>query len=315
MKPKRHLILMTGTPITTPEDVYGYCRLTNPTAYASKSFFEALHVGGRDMFDAVTSWKREDLLSENFLFNSARAFRREIDPDLPEVTYEPIIYELNPDHMEAYKKLAEMELLEVEGREIDMTTIQKLNTTLQQIIIGYEEYFETPEERSRARKMVVGFDLLEEVMRSLGDRKLIVFAYYKKAIEALKGFGSKYGAVAVYGGMSDGQRNQALDRFVNDSDCRLLVGQPLSMGSGLDTLKDVCSDILFLELPMVAKDFEQAVGRIDRNGQKNHCHVRIAVAEGTLQGRRQKTLLDKDQTANKVQMSHRDLRDWIFGDE
>ena len=217
--------------------------------------------------------------------------------------------------MEAYRKLAEMELLEVEGREIDMTTIQKLNTTLQQIIIGYEEYFETPEERSRARKMVVGFDLLEEVMRSLGDRKLIVFAYYKKAIEALKDFGSKYGAVAVYGGMSDGQRNQALDRFVNDSDCRLLVGQPLSMGSGLDTLKDVCSDILFLELPMVAKDFEQAVGRIDRNGQKNHCHVRIAVAEGTLQVRRQKTLLDKDQTANKVQMSHRDLRDWIFGDE
>ena len=67
----------------------------------------------------------------------------------------------------------------------------------------------------------------------------------------------------------------------------------------------------------MAKDFIQAVGRIDRNGQKERCHVRLAVAEGTVQVRRQKTLLDKDVQANRIQnptkMTKQDLQDWIYG--
>lgn len=313
MSGHRNLILMTGTPLTTPADTYGYTRFTFPSAYPSKMLFDVQHVAGRDIFDAVTEWKDEELMNQNFLHNSARVFRREIDPDLPPVIYEPIVYDLLPEHKKAYDKLAELALLEVADERIDATTIQKLNTMLQQIIIGYEGFFETADDKLKARAKVQGFELLDEVMTALGDKKLIVFAYYQKAIEALKSHGAKYGAVAVYGGMTDKQRNACLDAFVSDPNCRLLIGQPLSMGSGLDTLKDVCSDILFLEMPMVAKDFTQAVGRIDRNGQTKRCHVRIATAAGTLQVRRQRSLLDKDEQANKIQLTHKDLRDWIHG--
>lgn len=311
--PVRHLILMTGTPLTTPMDVFGYTRFTNPEAYGTKSVFESNHVAGEDQFGTVTAWKNQDRMNANFLYNSARVFRREIDPDLPEVTYEPITYELTPGHKAAYDKLAELALLELDGKTLDATTVQKLNTTLQQIIIGYEGFYDTEEGRLKARSEVEGFKLLDAVMEDMGERKLIVYAYYKKAIEALTDYGSKYGAVCVYGGMTDKTRNEALDKFTGDPNCRLLIGQPLSMGSGLDTLKEVCSDILFLELPMIAKDFTQAVGRIDRNGQKKRCHVRIATAEGTLQVRRQKALLDKDETANEIQLTHKDLRNWIYG--
>ena len=311
----RKLILMTGTPLTTPADVYGYTKFTSPDAYHSLAWFEAQHVEGRDMFGGVTGWKNEDLLNRNFMYNAARVFRREIDPDLPEVTYEPIVYELHPEHKAAYDKLAEFALLEVGDSKVDATTVQKLNMMLQQIIIGYEGFFDSPAEALKARAKVAGLELLDSVMESLGDRKLIVFAYYQKAIQAILSHGEKYNAVAVYGGMSDSQRNASLDKFVNDPKCRLIIGQPISMGSGLDSLKDVCSDILFLELPMIAKDFIQAVGRIDRNGQKQRCHVRLATAAGTLQVRRQKALLAKDEEANKIQLTYKDLRDWIFGDE
>ena len=313
MSAHRSLILMTGTPLTTPEDVFGLTRFTNPLAYRSRMWFDAEHVAGRDMYNRVTGWKNEEKLNENFLHNSARVFRREIDPDLPDVIYEPINYELSPAHKAAYDKLAELALLEVEGDRVDATTVQKLNTMLQQIIIGYEGFFDTAEGKAKARKQVQGFELLDEVMAALGDRKLLVFAYYRTAIEALQEHGKQYGAVSVYGSLTDAQRQERLGAFVNDPGCRLLIGQPLSMGSGLDTLKDVCSDILFLELPMVAKDFTQAVGRIDRGGQKNRCHVRVATAAGTLQVRRQKALLEKDEQANKIQLTHKDLRDWIFG--
>ncbi|WP_274585335.1 helicase-related protein [Neisseria leonii] len=310
---RRHLILMTGTPLTTPADVYGYTRFTNPHAYPSRSWFESTHVQNKDQFGNVTGWAAEDKMQDNFLLNSARVFRREIDSQLPDVIYEPIFYELEPDHMAAYNRLAEEALLDLEGQEITALTVQKLNTMLQQIIIGYEEFFDGEEAKMRARAEVAGFKLLDSVMDGLGGRKLIVFAYYKKAIAALQSHGAQYGAVAVYGGMSDKARNEALDKFTGDPDCRLLIGQPLSMGSGLDNLKTVCSDILFLELPMIAKDFTQAVGRIDRNGQKNRCHVRIGTAVDTLQMRRQKSLLDKDEQANAVQLTHKDLRDWIHG--
>lgn len=314
----RNLILMTGTPLTTPADVYGYCRLIHPDAYPTQGFFDAQHVEGRDMFNGVTGWKAEDVLQRNFMHNGARAFRREIDQNLPEVTYEPIFYEMHPDHYAKYRQLAEQAFLEVgDGETVDFLTQSALNNALQQVIVGYEQYFETEAEQLKARAKVAAFELLDTVMESMPGRKLIVFAYYQKAIAALTAHGQKYGAVAVNGAMPAKQREANLDRFVNDSECRLLIGQPLSMGSGLDTLKDVCHEILFLELPMVAKDFIQAVGRIDRNGQRERCRVMLAVAEGTVQVRRQKTLLDKDEQANRIQnpkaMTKQDLRDWIFG--
>lgn len=318
-KGQRNLILMTGTPLTTPEDVYGFTRFYNPKAYPTRGFFDARHIGSRDMFERVQSWKDLDHLHENFMHNCARSFRREIDKDLPEVSYEPIFYELAPEHYAKYKQIAEHAMLEIDqGDSVDFLTQSALQNALQQVIIGYEHYFETEAERQRARKQVAALELLDEVMSSLGERKLIVFAYYQKAIQTLLSHGAAYNAVAVNGQLTAKQREQNLERFVSDPSCRLLIGQPLSMGSGLDTLKDVCHEVLFLELPMVAKDFIQAVGRIDRNGQTQRCRVMVAVAEGTVQVRRQKTLLDKDSLANRVQnpstaMTKSDLRDWIYG--
>ena len=69
-------------------------------------------------------------------------------------------------------------------------------------------------------------------MESLGDRKLIVYAYYQKAILALTEHGQQYGAVAVNGAMTSTQRERNIERFMTDPSCRLLIVQPLSMGSG-----------------------------------------------------------------------------------
>lgn len=313
---KRNVILMTGTPVTTPEDVFGYTKFVDPAAYPTFSSFEYRHVEGRDIFNRVTGWKDLDTLNDNFLYNSCRAFRREIDMDLPDVTYEPIFYDLVPKHLDVYNKLAEEALLLIdENEEIDFLTQSGLQNALQQVIIGYSEYL--PDDvKVTSRKDIAALHLLDSIMADMGDRKLLVFAWYKNSIETILEHSSKYGAVAVNGTLTTKQRNENIDKFVNDPDCKMLIGQPLSMGSGLDSLKDVCSDILFLELPMVSKDFVQAVGRIDRNGQQNRCHVKIAVANKTVQVRRQEALLRKDEVANVVQnppINYKNLRDWIYG--
>ena len=317
-KGTRNLILMTGTPLTTPEDVFGYCHLLKNGLYKSKVLFDAQHIRGRDMYDRPTGYMNEDQLQVNFMTNGARAFRREIDPDLPEVSYEPMFYELTPDHYQAYKKAAEECLLDIEGQEtVDFASQSAITNALQQIIIGYEEYFDDENAKLKAHKQVAAFELVDEVIKSMGGRKLIIFAYYQKAITALLNHCQQYNAVVVNGAMTSKQREANIEKFVNDDSCQILIGQPLSMGSGLDNLKTVCSDVLFLELPMVAKDFVQAVGRIDRNGQKNRCRVMIAVAENTLQVRRQTVLLAKDSQANQIQnpseVSTQDLKKMIYG--
>lgn len=310
---KRRIILMTGTPLTTPGDAYAYCTYTNRDAYASHGIFEAIHVAGRDFLKNPTEYKEEDKLNENFLWNSGRVFRRDVDTNLPEVVYIPITYELEKSHKKAYDELAENALLQLEDSTISADTIQKLYFLLQQIIVGYE--FMTPEGdlRKALRKKVKAFELIEQTMAELGERKLIIYAYYQNSIQALKEFCSQWNAVEIYGAMTSAQQNRNLEKFIKDPSCQILIGQPLSMGSGLDSLKTVCSDILFIELPMIAKDFIQAVGRIDRNGQKEVCRVRVASAKGTLQVRRQESLLAKDSEANKIQLTYKDLRDWIFG--
>lgn len=310
---ERRIILMTGTPLTKKEDAYAYDTFTNRDAYSSLAVFFATHVAERDIFNNITKYKNEDELNANFLWNSGRVFRRDVDNNLPDVVYIPITYELEKSHKKAYDELAENALLQLEDNTISADTIQKLHIMLQQIIVGYE--FMTPEGdlRKTLRKKVKAFELIEQTMAELGDRKLIIYAYYQNSIRALKEFCSQWKAVEIYGAMTAAQRTKNLDTFLNDPSCQILIGQPISMGSGLDSLKTVCSDILFIELPMIAKDFIQAVGRIDRNGQKEVCRVRVASAKGTLQVRRQESLLAKDSEANKIQLTYKDLRDWIFG--
>lgn len=313
MVPKRRLIAMTGTPLTTPLDSYAYCSLINPDAYASKKLFEAVHIEERDFYNRAVTYKDEAQLNANFLYNSARVFRREVNKDLIEPIYTPIPYELEPSHKKVYDQFAEEALLEINGNEISAATVQKLQIMLQQIIVGYECLFENQDERAEARKKVKAFELLEQIISELAGRKLIIYAYYQNTIKILKQFCQKWHAVEIYGGMSDRVRQANLDTFIKNSDCQILIGQPKSMGVGLDNLKTVCADVLFLELPLVANDFTQAVGRVDRNGQTERCHIRVACANGTLQVRRQAALLNKDAVANKIQLTYRDLRDWIFG--
>lgn len=314
MVAERKFIAMTGTPLTTPEDAYGYISLIYPDAYLSKQWFDAVHVESRDLFKEITAYKNEDRLNENFLFNSARVFRRDVDKYLPEVIFKPIFYELEKSHKEAYDKLAEDALLKYGSEEIGASTIQKLHIMLQQIIVGYESLFEDEKSKQEARKKVKAFELIEQIMSELDGRKLIIFAYYQNTIQALKEFCKPWNAVEIYGKLTAKSKMKNLDSFVNNKDCQILIGQPQSMGSGLDSLKTVCSDALFIELPMIPNDLIQAVGRIDRNGQTETCRVRLACAKGTLQMRRQELLLAKDASANRIQYSYKDLRDWLFGE-
>ncbi len=303
----KSILLMTGTPVSSPEDGYAYIKQIAPTVYRTKGQFLNIHAGERDFFNQIISWKNLDVLAENMKINTSRVLKEDVLKDLPEVTYTPLFYQLDPGHAALYKKLAEEQLLQIGEGKLDATGTSKLYHALGQIICNYDYFSGDPTNRSTC------FDVLDQTLDELGPTaKLVVFATYKMTNRKLLEYLQKYGAVAAYGDQTITQNMRAVDMFVANPDCRVFVAQPTSVGTGVDGLQAVCRDGLFLEIPTV-RDFHQGVDRLHRQGQKNGVHIRIATAEGTVQVRHQKNLLDKDELVNHVVRNVEDLRAAIYG--
>jgi SWI/SNF-related matrix-associated actin-dependent regulator 1 of chromatin subfamily A len=310
----RPLILLTGTPLATPEDAYAYVKLLAPDVYRNKRMFDNLHVAKRDFFGNVKKWDNLDVLHENMKINSVRLLKAEHLPQLLKPIYTPIPYELDPEHMALYKLMAEEQLIELEnGGKIDATSVSKLFTCMQQIILNWGHFAGDPD------KKPAGFDLLDHVLDEINaadkarGKKLVIFANYRMTMKALTAHLQPYGVRLVNSEVTPRQREQAIDAFINDPQCRTIAINPQSGGLGVDGLQDVSSDVLFLECPTSPIYFEQAVGRIYRTGQRHQPNVRIAVAEKTLQVRLHQMLLKNNELTNYVQGGFESLREALYG--
>jgi len=71
-----------------------------------------------------------------------------------------------------------------------------------------------------------------------------------------------------------------VDRFQNDPNCKVFVGQIQTTGMGL-TLT-AASTAVFYSLDFSSSNHEQSRARIHRIGQKNKCLYIYLVAKGTL---------------------------------
>jgi hypothetical protein len=305
----RELMLLTGTPLSKPGDAYAYIKLVSPQVYRNQHHFEAVHVAKKDFFGNVTQWDNLEFLAENLLLNSVRVLKHDALPYLNKPNFIPLHYELDAAHMELYRRLAQEQLLITEqGGKIDATTRSKLYTCLQQIVCNPGHFSGNPSMRSAAH------ELLDAVLDELNGEKLIVAATYRMTNRGLLQYlGETYNAVGAYGEISAAQVERNKERFIDDDDCKVFVIQPSSAGYGTDGLQEVCSEVLFLETPIIARDFHQVVGRVDRDGQKDTPNIRIGIAEQTIQVRLHNDLLAGDALVNKVQGGFQDLRDAIYG--
>lgn len=304
----RPMLLATGTPITSPDDAYTYMKFTNKKAYRNKRHFEQLHVGERDDYEKVISWINLDLLKKNFLVNWTMYTAEDIRSDVQPVTFIPIVYDLAPTHLKLYDQMVEEQMLELDdGRVIDAISASALYHKCQQIVCNWDVFSETESNQS------AGIELVEEVLDEIGQEKLMVVANYKMTNATLLRRLTPYNAVQIVGGLTDKQRNDNLDKFINDPACRVLIIQPEAGGVGLDGLQHVCNEGIFLECPTIPRQFEQAYARLAREGQKRQVNWRIAVANKTIQVKLHRDLLKKDATVVKVTGGIKTLREAIHG--
>jgi len=119
-----------------------------------------------------------------------------------------------------------------------------------------------------------------ESLMGEGDHKVIVFAWHKDVISALKKRLKSWGVVGIDGRTPEDKRNIAIDRFQNDPKTRIFVGQIIACGTAI-TLT-AASRVLFAEASWTPDDNAQAAARAHRIGQTRGVLVQFMGLEGSI---------------------------------
>lgn len=300
------LCLLTGTPLSVPEDGYAYIKLLTPEVYKSQYQFESIHVTERDFrTNKPKEYAHLDMLNRNLLLVAHRVLKEDVLKDLPELTYTPIYYDLEPEHLKLYNRMVDEQMVKLtNGGKIDLTNVSALYQALQQVPCSAEYFSE-----GRVRSTV--YDLIDAVMDELAGKKLVIFCHYRRTTTQLLEYLSGFGAVALWGDTKD--RQAPIDTFVKDPKCKIIILQIQAASAGIDGLQDVCQDMLFVEMPYRAATFHQAIARLHRDGQKNGVNCRVAIAQKTLQVRVWEFLQDNDSLVNTVIRGAQDIRAALEG--
>lgn len=133
-------------------------------------------------------------------------------------------------------------------------------------------------------------DLLEE------EDKIVIFAYHREIVDAIaEHFGDT--AVKLYGGLTDKQKNAAVEAFQNGG-ARVFVGQITAAGTGL-TLT-AAHTMLFAELDWVPGNIIQCEDRCHRFGQTEPVRIFHLTSRGSADARMVKALVDKQKIIEAV---------------
>lgn len=301
--------LLTGTPINKPGDAYGLLKFTAPGAYRNLMQFNNLHVEETDFHGLPCKWQNLDVLNEKVAINSKRILYSDMFKDAKVPHYIPEVYELEPEHLKLYNRLANDQLLRLpDGGKVDATTANRLTHALGQIIVNRDHFSGVPGTKSTAD------NLIEQRLAQMPDEKLVVFAHYKMSVAHLVStFAKKYGAVGYNSQVTDRQKQRNLEQFIEDQKTRLIVIQYISGGKGLDGMQHVCNTCMTIEPCQQPRDFHQAVARLNRKGQRRRVRVYLPIADGTTQVRAFKNLLMNDSLVNQVIRTEAELREAIYG--
>ena len=114
-----------------------------------------------------------------------------------------------------------------------------------------------------------------------GGEKVILFCYHKEVASHFKK--SFNNCAFVTGDTPTEKRQDEVDRFQDDPDCMVFIGNLNAAGVGYTLTAS--SIVVFAELSWIPSDLEQAEDRAWRIGQDNAVLIQYLVVDGSLDAR------------------------------
>ena len=262
--------LLTGTPITSrPINYFNLLSLIDsPVAqnwmayvkrYCNGFQFQA---GRRKIWNVSGASNLEELRDRT----SPLVLRRlkENVLDLPEKIITPVYLRLKSKEYE--ELMGEYYDWYDKSGESDSLTLQFTKLTKVRQVIA--------EEKTKAT-----IELCENIIEQ--GKKVIVFTNFTKSLETiLQHFGKS--AVRLDGQMSQKERQLSVDRFQNEEDVTIFVGNIKAAGVGI-TLT-AAEAVVMNDLSFLPSDHSQAEDRSYRYGQKNNVLVYYPIFDNTVEG-------------------------------
>lgn len=305
------LVLATGSPIeTNVTDAFGLINLLDPRRYGSMRVFDDAHCvlleGTR--FRKVLSYKNLDLLHQNLYAVGRRITKKEAFKDMPERIITEVPLELSKEHHVLYRKLVNEQVLELEDRLIDATVQQRMYQYLQQVLVCPEKFSDKPIKDNAI------ISALDDIVDSLGGKKILVFSWYQDSIAKLAEHYQDLKPAVINGEVNGTKREKEKARFINDDNCRMVIANPASAGVGIDGWQKVCSYMAFAEVVPFPGVFEQAVGRLERSGMTEAVNIFLLVPRGTIAMKLMNDLCRKEAEGNAVVRDKKQLIAELLGE-
>ena len=291
--------LLTATPSNNPSDLYGLIKTMEPSIYTNKFQFDRIHVASTDFFGAPSEFQNLDLLRSNL--EGIAAIRHASDHlDLPEKTYNVVIYDLDTEHMRLYKRLLEDRLLLFKDKiVIDALQATALWNWAQRIIVNPDA--------AMYNKDPAGLALLDNIVKT-NTQTLIVNKYILSNTKMMERYKS-LGIGGCFGGVPRKKQDKYIEEF-KAGRLRLVCVHPKSGGVGLNL--QCCSNVVYPEIPVTSRDFRQSEGRVYRQGQQNKVVITLLVARGTIQITLLKKIMEREEINNEILQAPATLRSDLF---
>jgi SWI/SNF-related matrix-associated actin-dependent regulator 1 of chromatin subfamily A len=284
----KQVVAMSGTPVLN-RPIELYALIKNLAPHIIKPYADYYAFGKKFCGAYKDQWGWNDRGASNTKDLNARLrsgfmirrMKKQVLKDLPPRQYQ--IIPLQPD--KEMKKV-----IKQQAAALDIKSVAKQE-------IG-EELGELAKERHELAqiKMPVCLTHIQDLLKDVD--KLVVFAYHKDTIAEIKDAFKESGAVAIDGSTPVKERQKIVDKFQNDPDTKVFIGQIQAAGVGL-TLT-AASTVVFVEFSWVPGEIVQAVDRCHRIGQKDNVLAQFLVVEGSLEEHMMRSVLDKVKTINKV---------------
>jgi len=261
--------LLTGTPIANrPMDYYNLlsiidCPVANNWVHYARTYCEGIRFkkGGRYVWVTKGASNLKELSSKTKRTILRR--KKEDVLDLPDKLITPIYLELQ--NTEGYKNVWNEYLAQrkIDGKKGNPAR-DLVEMTLLRTFIAMETVPYTIEKTEEALEL---------------GKKTIIFCNFNDEMDSLiRYFGEK--CVCIRGGMTDKQKQHAVDRFQEDENCMVFVGQIKAAGVGLTlTAAEI---VIMNSLDWVPGNHEQAEDRAYRIGQNKTVNIYYMLIDETI---------------------------------
>lgn len=280
----RHRLALSGTPVQNNTfDLYAQMNFLNPGMLGSREFFMNEFATPIDKFQEPEIVSQLKKLTYPFLL---RRTKEQVAKDLPEKTETILFCEMDKEQRKIYDSYRDSYKSQILGM-IDERGMQRSQLHILQGLTKLRQICDSPailnEEDRHPNHSVKLDELAREINENVGNHKALIFSQFLGMLGLIREELEKQNIPYAYfdGSTTSTEREKAIQRFQNDSECRVFL---ISLKAGGIGLNLTAADYVYIVDPWWNPAVEQqAIDRTHRIGQTKNIFAYRLICKDTIE--------------------------------